>query len=202
MSRPEGEDVVSEALRAWGAGDDDALADLLRLLDADLRRMARQRLGRLNDGLRPGGRKASLASGEVVREMFMRLSRGRRDWVNRSHFFAIAAHQMRNICRDHAREILAQKRGGDLQRVSASHLLSVAAPPSMDPADLLALDAALTALTALDARQASVVEMLFFAGLTTEEVAAALDMSESTVKREWRSARAWLRAFLDGMPQS
>ena len=197
MSRPEGEDV-SEALRAWGAGDEDALADLLRLLDADLRRMARQRLGRLNEGLRQGGRKASLASGEVVREMFMRLSRGRRDWVNRSHFFAIAAHQMRNICRDHAREILAQKRGGDLQRVSASHLLSVAAPPSMDPADLLALDAALTALTALDARQASVVEMLFFAGLTTEEVAATLGMSESTVKREWRSARAWLRAFLDG----
>ena len=132
----------------------------------------------------------------LVHEAWIRLSAqdGSR-WSNRAHFFAVAAQCMRRILIDHARRKGRHKRGGELQRVTMVTDLT----PSLEPAevDVLALDEALQRLAELDARQAQVVELRFFAGLTVEEVAQALDVSARTVAGDWRLARAWLSRELD-----
>ena len=108
---------------------------------------------------------------------------------DREHFFALAATAMRQLCVDHARERRAQKRGGHREAVTLDEAVAQAA--SLD-VDVLDLDAALHELAALDAREARVVELRFFGGLSMEEVAAALGVSLATAEREWRAARAWL----------
>lgn len=189
---------LSGLLRAWKAGDDKALDDLLPMVDGRLRRLARRRLAELDRTLEPRGRRASLDSGDVVRQALVRLARGKRDWGDQSHFFGVLAHQMRNVCRDHARDVLAVKRGGRMRRIPLDLVLHCEHPQPLGVEDLLALDAALDSLASMDARQASLVELLFFTGLSVEEAAVVLGVSESTIKREWRSARAWLRAHIEG----
>ena len=117
-------------------------------------------------------------------------------WQNRAHFLGVAAQAMRRILVDHARRKSAQKRGGDGLRVT---LADVAAKESNE-VDLVGLDVALEKLAALDERQARMVTMRFFAGLTVEETAEALGGSEKTVKRDWAAARAWLHRELAGSP--
>ncbi|MFN7942811.1 MAG: sigma-70 family RNA polymerase sigma factor [Thermoanaerobaculia bacterium] len=184
MSAPEtpaGE--VTALLKAWRDGDAAALDRLVPLVYEDLRRIAGQRLRRASSG-------ETLQPTALVHEAFLRLVHGKIDWRSRAHFFAVASTTMRNVAVDYARRRLAQKRGGAAVQVElALDSGAEGAPPAID---IVALDQALDRLAALDARQAKVVELRFFAGLSLEETAEVLGCSAITVQREWRSARAWL----------
>jgi RNA polymerase sigma-70 factor, ECF subfamily len=117
------------------------------------------------------------------------------EWKNRAHFFGVAANMMRRILVDHARGRLADKRGGDVDRVTLDDH-HAAAEQDGGPVDLLDLDDALQKLAAMDADQARVVELRYFTGLSIEETAEAMGISPATVKREWAVARAWLQREL------
>jgi RNA polymerase sigma factor (TIGR02999 family) len=132
----------------------------------------------------------------LVHEAYLRLVDQTTDWRNRAHFFGIAAQMMRRILVDHARRRQASKRDPERLRVTAG-VAEVAASRN-DAPDLLALDSALDALEHLDPRQAKIVELRFFAGLSVEETAEVANVSTATVKREWRTARAWLRREIEG----
>jgi RNA polymerase sigma factor (TIGR02999 family) len=136
----------------------------------------------------------TLQATALVHEAFIRLlGDGQQDWDSRRHFFAVAATAMRRILVDHARGRAADKRGGDWQRVD----LDEPAVVGRDDLDqVIAIDEALTRLAGWDARQARIVELRFFVGLSEEEIAQLLDVSVRTVKRDWRLARAWLHAEL------
>jgi RNA polymerase sigma factor (TIGR02999 family) len=135
-----------------------------------------------------------VAPTSIVHEAFVKLSGANPSWRDREHFCAVAATAMRQILVDRARRQKAAKRGGGWERVT----LSVALEGVPGRLDLEALDDALEALTALDARQARIVELRFFGGLTVPEAAQHLQVSTSTVEKEWRRARAWLGARLTG----
>ena len=133
----------------------------------------------------------TLQATAVVHEAYLRLV-GQRHiaWKNRAHFLGVAAQMMRRILVDHARAHLCRRRGGSQQKVS---LDEVSISPRTHSADLVALDEALTRLAEIDARQARVVELRFFGGLTEEETAKTLGVSTKTVNRDWLIAQAWLR---------
>jgi RNA polymerase sigma factor (TIGR02999 family) len=175
---------LTQLLRAWQHGDEGAADELVPLVYAELRRIAagRMRAERAGHTLQPT---------VLVHEAWMRLADQHADWHSRGHFFAIAAQAMRRILVDHARRRASAKRGNAPVSVpidEVAHLL-----PSPMPDDrLLALDAALDELARLDPRQAKVVELRFFGGLSVEDTATLLDISPTTVKREWATARAWL----------
>ena len=161
---------------------------LFPVVYAELRRLAHHYLARERTG-------HTLQATALVHEVYLRLvPRGDAAWDDRRRFVAIAAHVMREILIEHARSRGRLKRGGDRQRV-----WSAVAFPTVDE-DFERwedLDRALDRLAALDARQASVVELRYFGGLTVEETAAVLDVSAKTDKRDWSVARAWLRRELD-----
>jgi RNA polymerase sigma factor (TIGR02999 family) len=178
---------ITALLTALNNGNREALDALAPVVYDTLRRMARARL-------RGERRGHTLDSGALVNEAFLELSGLERvEWKGRAHFFAIAARLMRNVLVDHAQRRAAKKRSPAPGR-SAELTLGAAGWPSA--ADVLALDQALARLAALDERQAQVVECRFFAGMTVEETAAALEVSPATVKRDWESARAWLNREL------
>jgi RNA polymerase sigma factor (TIGR02999 family) len=132
----------------------------------------------------------SLQATALVNEAYLRLINAQDvPWRDRAHFLAVAARVMRRILVDHARSRHYQKRGGDAVRVTLDEALVVAREPDED---FVALDDALTALEAVDARKSQVVEMRFFGGLTIEETAEALQISRDTVKRDWNIAKLWL----------
>ncbi len=132
----------------------------------------------------------SLQATALVNEVYLRLINARDvAWQDRAHFLAVAARAMRRILVDHARARHYQKRGGDAVRVTLDEALVIASEPDED---FVALDDALTALAAVDARKSQVVEMRFFGGLTIEETAEALQISRDTVKRDWKMAKLWL----------
>jgi RNA polymerase sigma factor (TIGR02999 family) len=138
----------------------------------------------------------SLQATALVNEAYLRLINAKDvAWRDRAHFFAVSARVMRRILVDHARSRHYQKRGGDIARVTFDEALVVADEPGQD---LVALDEALTALAAIDARKSQVVEMRFFGGLTLEETAEALQVSRDTVKRDWKMAKLWLLRELRG----
>jgi len=175
---------VTQLLARWSRGEHDALEELLPLVYGELRRIA----GRQMRGER---REHTLAPTALVHEVYLRLVDQRRaNWQNRAHFFGVAAQLMRRILVDYARARGAAKRGGSATFVP----LQQAGDRGRSAAvvDVLAIDTALTRLADLDADQARLVELRFFAGLTVEEVALLLGRSERTIKREWRLARAWL----------
>jgi RNA polymerase sigma factor (TIGR02999 family) len=173
---------------AWRRGDAEAADRLFALVYDELRALARRQLARLTPG-------QTLAPTALVHEAYMRFAdRPAPDAVNRQHFFGIAARAMRHIVIDHVRRTRAQKRGGGAPLPLDSDL---AVTNDGSPADLIALDAALTELERLDQRQARVVELRFFAGLELTEIAAVLRTSERTVKRDWQKARAFLYAMLE-----
>lgn len=179
---PAGE--VTGLLIAWNQGDQEAVERLMPLVYAELRRIAERQFRRERAG-------HTLQPTAVVHEAYFRLvDQTRVTWKNRGHFFAIAAQAMRRILIDHARAREADKRGGREDRVTLD--VGIASPEPADDVDLLALDEALVRLKALDEPQARIVELRFFGGLSIEETAEALETSPSSVKREFRSARAWL----------
>jgi len=177
---------VTLLLEAIRAGEPDAAARLLELVYSELRALAAHCFR---------GQPAShtLQPTALAHEAFLRLvQRTEVQWEDRAHFFAVCATAMRGILADHARKRRAAKRGGDWQRVS----LSAATPAAGDEVDAVVLDDALTALAAQNERQARIVELRFFAGLTIEEVGAVLGVSKRTVDDDWAMARAWLSARL------
>jgi RNA polymerase sigma factor (TIGR02999 family) len=174
---------VTRLLLQWQAGDRAALNDLLPLVYGELRRIAGRQLVAERRG-------HTLQSTALVHEAYCRLvQQDLPEWRNRAHFYAVAAHLMRQILVDHARAQKAQKRGGDVSRLSLADADDPAEPAD---ADIVALDDALTSLTALDPQQGRVVELRFFGGLSIEDTSEVLGISVSTVKRDWLAARAWL----------
>ncbi len=172
-----------QLLEEWREGDTSAYDRLIPLVYQELRRLARSQLRRE----RPGH---SLQATQLVHEAYLRLADADVDWRNRTHFLSVAARVMRRILVEHARAKRTQKRGGPgLQVTLTTHLEATPA----DPVDVLALNAALERLTGFDARQAQIVEMCYFGGLTYPEIGRMLGVSEATVDRDLRHARAWLR---------
>jgi len=176
-------------LQAWSAGDAGARESLLALVYDKLRRLAAQQLRR-EHGLR------SLSATALVHEAYLRLA-GQQGlaWKDRAHFYGIAAITMRRVLVEAARRRGAAKRGGDLRRITLGEHVALLEARGVE---LLDLDEALTALSAVDERQARIVELRFFAELTVEEVAEVMGIAPVTVKREWAVARAWLFRQLEG----
>ena len=179
---------LTRLLDAWNAGDSQALERLVPIVIDDLRRIARARMAREAPG-------HTLEPTALVNEVFLKLV-GKRSvsWQSRTQFFATMAQTMRRILVDHARRRQAQYRGGDARHVTFVKALDTPAPDSeTDGVDLLALDEALQRLAEIDPRQAKIVELRFFGGLTLEETARTVEVSSMTIKREWRTARMWLK---------
>ena len=180
---------VTRLLAEWHGGDEQALERLIPLVYGELRRLAGRYLNRERAS-------HTLETHDLIHEAFLRLLDQRRvDWRNRSHFFAIAAQMMRRILVDHARRRGSGKHGGDLRPVALDDVPDLAAQRDMD---LVALDEALTELAEVDGELARVVELRFFGGLEHDEIAVALGVSNPTVRRRWRVARAWLYRRLAG----
>jgi RNA polymerase sigma factor (TIGR02999 family) len=182
---------VTELLQSWRQGDIAALDQLVPLVHAELRRVARSHIRREGAG-------HTLQATALVHEVYLRLVGSDRLTLNdRTHFFAVAARLMRQILVDHARRKLATKRGGALTRIDLDDISPVSQTSIVD---VIALDQALDALSARDARQCHVVELRFFAGLSIDETAEAIGVSAATVEREWTMARAWLHRRLSVQP--
>jgi RNA polymerase sigma factor (TIGR02999 family) len=173
-------------LLADAAGKDrQAFERLYAAVYAELRRLARAQMRR-------EGRATTLQPTVLVHEVYLRLAPSGAQWQNRAHFFSAAAESMRRILVDHARRRRSQKRGGDAERVTLSGLDLPAATDGGE-ADVLEIDDALTQLAAERPRLADLVKLRFFAGLSIEDAAVALDISPATAKRDWAFARAWLK---------
>jgi len=185
---------VTQLLKRWRKGSRDAESELMERVQGELRRLAAGYLRHER-----GGR--TLQPTAVVNEAYIRLLPQRGvSWENRAHFFGIAAKMMRRVLVDHARRKKAIKRdAGPGEPVSISGVASPAR--EADPVDVLALHTALSQLGDLDSRQAEIVEMRFFAGLTVEEIAEVLEISPATVKREWATAKMWLRRQMQGLSE-
>jgi RNA polymerase sigma factor (TIGR02999 family) len=169
-------------LLAWGAGDDLALERLVPVVYAELRRMAQRHLR--------GEQHRSLQATALVNELYVRLVDAQEvKWHDRAHFFAISSRLMRRILVDAARRRNVGKRGGGATPLTLDEA-QVLAPGRGQ--DLIALDEALDALATFDQRKARGVEMRFFAGLSVQEIAAVLEVSEDTVTRDWNFSKTWL----------
>jgi RNA polymerase sigma factor (TIGR02999 family) len=169
-------------------GDPKALDQLVPLIHAELRQIARAQMRNERSG-------HTLQATALAHEAYLRLVRlENQDWRDRTHFLGVAAAIMRRLLIDHARKHGAARRGSGATHIELDEAAVLSGTDRSD--ELLALDDALARLAALDERQARIVELRFFAGLGVEETAAALGISERTVKREWSVARAWLRAEL------
>jgi len=176
-------DDVSHLLRAWSGGDEQARDQLVPLVYRELRRHAAA-------CLRHERRGHTLQPTALVNETLIRLIGPQRiTWTNRAQFFGIAARVMRRVLVDYARRHQAAKRPGAALRVPFDDRIGAAGPPDCE---LLLLDQALKELTRVDERQAEIVELRYFGGLSEPEVAAALSLSRATVTREWQTARAWM----------
>ena len=174
---------VTELMLAWGNGDQEALHKLIPLVNEELHRLAARYMRRENPG-------HTLQTTALVNEAYCKLVDQKNvRWQNRAHFFAIAAQLMRRILIDHARSRLRAKRGGAAQRIT---LNENALAPVRQAQELISIDDALMRLAHLDPQKSRIVEMKFFGGLTTKEIAEVEKVSTSTVEREWRKAKAWL----------
>ncbi len=182
---------ATEIVARWSAGSapERSVEELMPLVYNQLRRLAGHYMRHENPG-------HTLPATALVHEAYLRLvDDSRVSWQGRSHFFAVSARVMRRLLIDHARGRGRQRRGGGWRRVTLAQSLAPAGR-ELDREQLLALDQALRQLDDLDARQARIVELRFFGGLTNAEIATVLEISERTVDRDWRFARAWLRQEL------
>jgi len=180
---------VTQLLRAWSEGDQEALDKLTPLVYEELHRAAHRYIARE----RPGH---TLETTELVNEIYLRLVDIREvTWQDRAHFLAVCARLMRRVLTDFARSRAYLKRGGDSPRVALDEALLVSREPR---ADLVALDDSLNALAAIDLRKSRVVELRFFGGLSVEETAEVLKISSKTVDRDWKVARLWLMQEMNG----
>jgi RNA polymerase sigma factor (TIGR02999 family) len=174
---------VTQLLIQWRGGDRDALDKLIPLVYDQLKQIADRFLRREN-AARP------LQSTELVHEVYFRLiDQSRSDWQSRSHFFGVAATIIRNLLVDHARSRRTAKRGGAAVTISLDEALAFPGKPELN---LIAVDDALISLARLDPQQGRIVELRFFGGLTIEETAEVLQISVSTVKRDWILAKTWI----------
>ena len=174
---------ITGLLRAWSEGDESALDSLIPLLYDDLHRTAHSYMAREAPD-------NTLQTTALVNEVYLRLLGARDvDWQNRAHFLAVCATVMRRILIDVARSRRSLKRGGTAEHLPLDDAILVSNTPRVD---LLELDEALTSLAAVDQRQARVVELRFFGGLSVAETAEALHVSPETVHRDWRLAKEWL----------
>ena len=174
---------VTQLLVAWGKGDQHAFDALMPEVRKELHRLAAHYMAE-----EPPGH--DLQPTALINEAYLRLVDWKNiQWADRAHFFGMAANMMRRVLVDYARSRDRLKRGGEAIQVSFIEAANLPAPQS---ADVLALDKALQELEAIDPRKSQIVEMRFFAGLSQEEVAEALNVSVPTVRRDWSLARAWL----------
>jgi len=187
MSFPED---ITGLLSAWSKGDKDALTHLIPMVYPELRRIARQHLGRRAPDY-------SLESAAVANEAYLKLIRARGlQCESRGHFFALCAQMMRRILVDHARHERYAKRGGDAMRLPLDEALLGTRARGVEVLDL---DEALESLAKTDARKARVVELRYFGGLSVEETAEVLEVSPETVMRDWKMAKSWLFRELSRM---
>jgi RNA polymerase sigma factor (TIGR02999 family) len=178
---------TTQLLQAWAGGDGRALEELVPRVYRELRRLA----GKLLKNERKG---ETLQATDLVHEVYVRLIEvTQMDWQHRAHFFAVSAGLMRRILVDRARRRSAVKRGGKRAVVNLDERLDLASTRSRE---LIALDDALSTLSAIDARRARIVELRFFGGLDVKETAEIVGLSPETVMRDWKLARAWLLAEL------
>ena len=186
--RPPADDIT-EQLRAWSDGKDAEVSDaVLKFVYDELHRQAQRYLSRERAG-------HTLQTTALVHEVYLKLVKQENiEWESRSHFFGIAAKLMRQILIDYARTKYRAKRGGGKDKVPLENALTVGIGDT--DFDLLALDEALTRLAAKEEHLANIVELRFFSGLSVEETAEVLRISESTIKRDWQMAKAWLHREL------
>jgi RNA polymerase sigma factor (TIGR02999 family) len=183
---------VTRLLRDWQSGDQQALERLIPLVYDELHVIASRYASR-------EWRDGALQPTALVNEAYVKLvDQHDVNWQNRAHFFAVAAQIMRRILLDDARGRLRDKRGGGAIAVDLEGVAAAVSMPPLHPADLIAIDDALTGLEQVDPEQARLVELRFYAGLTIEETAAVLGSSPASVKREWAIAKGWLRRALTG----
>jgi RNA polymerase sigma factor (TIGR02999 family) len=177
---------ITKLLKAWGAGDQTAFNDLMPLVYDELRRMA-------GGYLRKEGNCHTLQPTALVHEVYLRLAgeNGMR-CENRSHFFAIAARQMRHVLVELAREHKARKRGGRLERVPLDDVITIVPEPTTDPVDVCWLDEALSKLAEFDPIKSRIVELKFFGGLGFDEVAEATEITPGNARWHWHIAKLWL----------
>jgi RNA polymerase sigma factor (TIGR02999 family) len=179
MSSPE---AVTLLLQQWSDGNKDALDQLMPVVYGQLRKLAAHSLR----GERPDH---TLRATELVHEAYLKLIDSDIPWQNRVHFYAVAAKVLRHILVDHARAHRREKRGGDAERIPLDEAVVVGPEAS---AEVVGLDDALKRLAVNDERKSQIVELAFFGGMTREEIAAILKISDKTVQRELRVAKAWL----------
>jgi RNA polymerase sigma factor (TIGR02999 family) len=185
-----GKPDITQLLNRAQSGDKDSLDRLLPVIYDELRRVAANQLRAERDN-------HTLQATALVHEAYMRLLEQREvDWRNRAHFFSIAAEMMRRILVNYAVQRNARKRGDGATRLSLDEAVSFSSEPKELDFDLVTLDGALKQLAEFDAEAARIVELRFFGGLTVEETAEVLGVSDSTVKREWKMAKAWLKTRL------
>ena len=186
---PQDTPPITALLQKWRHGEQDAFDEVIQYVYNDLRRRAGAyiRAERQGQSLQPTG---------LVHEAFIKLVDKRAiDWQDRNHFFAIAAQAMRRILVDRVRAKRRDKRGGEHTDLPLDGAETISS--DRDRIDLVALDEALSSLAAFDERQARIVELKYFGGMTLEETAELLQISPATVKRDWQIARAWLRQQIE-----
>ena len=180
---------VTQLLQKWNEGDENALAELVPLVHDELHRLAHQHMRRERAG-------HVLQTSALINEAYLRLvDQPQINWQSRAHFFGIAARMMRRILVDDARKRNASKRGGSFIQVPLENAENLAQEQA---ANVAALDDALQRLEKLDERQGKIVELRFFGGLSIEETAEVLAVSQGTIIRDWSFARAWLRNEMSG----
>ncbi|HTS75760.1 MAG TPA: sigma-70 family RNA polymerase sigma factor [Bryobacteraceae bacterium] len=176
--------VVTQLLAQWGKGDQAALDQLLPLVYRELHKIAKHYMNQQGAG-------HTLQTTAVIHEAYLKLAAGAdQDWHSRAHFFGVAAKAMRHVLVDHARSRKAAKRGGEIQVVEIDEGLAVVGGPAQE---IVALDDALQTLAASYPRQAEVVELRYFGGLSVEDTAKTLNVSPETVARDWKFAKSFLR---------
>src|SRR6266478_3233525 len=182
MSSPEPAHDVTQLLKRYGNGDQEALAELIPQIYDELRRLASFYLQseRVNH---------TLQTTALVHEAYIRLVDQKQvEWNNRNHFFGVAAQMMRRILVDHARKHVSLKRGGSFSRISLEQATALSRER---PRELIAVDELLTRLASLDPQGSRIIELRFFAGLSLEETAEVTGLSTAKVRREWSVAKAW-----------
>lgn len=179
---------ITQLLKDWSEGNQAALDELMPLVYDELHRQASRYLRKERQG-------HTLQTTALIHEAYLKLAQPNEiEWQNRNHFFAIASTAMRRILVDHARTRHREKRGGNAEDIPLDDVLMIGG--EQKNLDLVALDEALVRLERLDRRQAKIVELRFFSGLTIEETADVLGVSNATVRNDWTMAKAWLHGQL------
>lgn len=180
---------ITRYLKDWRDGDTSAFDEILPAIYSELRRIARRYRSKERA-------EHTLQTTEIINEAYLKLVRQQEnDWQDRTHFFAFASRVMRNLLVDHARTRTYQKRGSGAEKVSLEDVAVMTPEPDEQ---ILALDEALENLAKFDERKCRIVELRYFGGLSAQETADVIGVSEITVKREWLKAKAWLYAELGG----